>query len=163
MICRLRRGSWRTRCGDCCACWGSRSSRYAARKYLDHGSVSRFLSGERIPPWNFVHDLLVEATEHRDGVPPTQPVVEHLMRLRRSALEAGGSPSHQVQLLQDRLHDADREASRAAARERELREALQAAQHRAAELLVSEREARGLSSTSNATGTIPSWLCMSMT
>jgi flagellar motility protein MotE (MotC chaperone) len=119
-------------------------NRYAARKYLDHGSVSRFLSGERIPPWNFVHDLLVEATEHRDGVPPTQPVVEHLMRLRLSALEAGGSPSHQVQLLQDRLHDADREASRAAARERELREALQAAQHRAAELLVSEREARAL-------------------
>ena len=119
-------------------------NRYAARKYLDHGSVSRFLSGERIPPWNFVHDLLVEATEHRDGVPPTRPVVEHLMRLRRSALEAGGSPSHQVQLLQDRLHDADREASRAAARERELREALQAAQHRAAELLVSEREARAL-------------------
>ena len=119
-------------------------NRYAARKYLDHGSVSRFLSGERIPPWNFVHDLLVEATEHRDGVPPTQPVVEHLMRLRRSALEAGGSPSHQVQLLQERLHDADREASRAAERERELREALQAAQHRAAELLVSEREARAL-------------------
>ena len=129
---------------DLLAALGVAVNRYAARKYLDHGSVSRFLSGERIPPWEFVHGLLVEATEHRDGVPPTPPVIEHLMHLRRAALEGGGSPLHHVQLLQDRLHDADREASRAAARERELRDALQAAQHRVAELLVSEREAQVL-------------------
>jgi hypothetical protein len=115
-------------------------NRYAARVHRDPGSVSRYFGGTRIPSWGFVYDLLVESTMHNRGVPPTQPVVEHLMRLHHAALKAGGSPAHQVQLLQDKLADADREAMHAAEREHELEEALRAAQQQVARLSVRERE-----------------------
>lgn len=115
-------------------------NRYAARMHRDAGAVSRFLGGRRVPPWAFVYDLLVESTERQGAVPPTQSVVTHLRRLHHDALRTGGSPGHQVQLLQDQLAEADRDASRAASRERELETALQTAQHHIAQLLVRERE-----------------------
>ena len=115
-------------------------NRYACRIHRDPGSVSRYFSGERVPGWGFVHDLLAESTRHSRQVPPTRAVVEHLRRMHRAALQAGGSPTHRIQLLQDRLADADREAELALARERELEEALRAAQYRIAHLTVRERE-----------------------
>src|SRR5579872_906302 len=103
-------------------------TRYAVSASWDKSVVSRYLSGERIPPWNFIRDLLVQATRLRDdGAPPTRQVVEHLRDLHRAALEASDSPQHRVQLLEDKLADAAVEAESAAARERALDEALRSA------------------------------------
>ena len=115
-------------------------ARYAARVHRDKGTVSRFLSGARIPPWAFVRDLLIESTLHHRGVPPTTEVVAHLQKLHRAALERGGSPSHRVQLLQDQLAEADRRAQRLASREAKLEEQLQDAQRRIAMFEVAHRE-----------------------
>lgn len=115
-------------------------ARYAARIHRDKGSVSRFFSGERIPPWDFVHGLLVASTLQHGSTPPTTEVVAHFRRLHHAALESGGSPSHRIQLLQDRLADADLRAQRLASRESDLEVALQAAQRRIADLQVSQRE-----------------------
>ena len=119
-------------------------TRYAARVHRDKGTVSRYFSGDRIPPWDFVNDLLIECTLHNDGSPPTAPVVAHLRRLHRAALEASDAPAHQIQLLQDKLAQADREATRAAAREHELETTLQEARRRIAELQMRERELEAL-------------------
>jgi len=115
-------------------------NRYAARVYLDKSVLSRYLSGERIPRWDFVHQLLVESTLKNDGVAPTPDVVKHLRTLHRSALESGGSPNHKIQLLQEDLAEADAQAQRADRRERELEQALHEAQRHMADLEVRSRE-----------------------
>lgn len=103
--------------------------RYAATVPWDTAAVSRYLSGGRIPPWAFVHGLLVESTKKReDGAPPTPQVIGHLKRLHQGALESGGSPAHEVQLLEEKLTVAADEAERAAIREQALLTALQQAQ-----------------------------------
>ncbi len=115
-------------------------TRYAARVHMDKSVVSRYLSGERIPRWEFVHQLLVESALVRDRVPPTQEVIAHLQSLHRAALEAGGAPGHLVQLLQEQLAQADAYARRTETREQELELALQEARHRVAELEIRYRE-----------------------
>lgn len=119
---------------------GVSQNRYAARVYLDKSVLSRYLSGERIPRWDFVRQLLVESTMKRDGVPPTTEVVKHLRSLHHAALEASGSTAHKLQLLQEQLAEADAQAQRADRRENELERALQDVQRRAADLEVRCRE-----------------------
>jgi hypothetical protein len=119
---------------------GVSQNRYAARVHLDKSVVSRYLTGDRIPHWDFVHRLLVEATMRNDGMAPTPEVVKHLRTLHLAALEAGGSPWHQIQLLQEQLAEADAQAQRADRRERELEQALEAVQYQVAELEVRCRE-----------------------
>lgn len=113
---------------------GISQNRYAARVHLDRSAVSRYLSGERIPPWGFVYDLLVESTKHNGGAPPTKVVVGHLKRLHKTALETGGSPTHRVQLLQDELAEADQRAVRALERENRLEGELRDVQHQLAQV-----------------------------
>ena len=107
--------------------------RYGARRHRDAGTISRYLNGTRIPPWEFVLDLLNDVGEQH-GYTPTLEVIEHIRTLHRQALSASGSTAHRVQLLQEQLADADRQARRSAVRERAIEDALLDAQRRAADL-----------------------------
>lgn len=128
---------------------GLTQTRYAARVHLHKSVVCRYLKGERIPPWDFVHSLLVESTKKRGGTPPTPDVVAHLRRLHRAALEAGTSSSHRIRLLEEQLREADAAAQRAESRVQDLEQALQAMRHWVAELEVHNRELRAVTDKSH--------------
>jgi CheY-like chemotaxis protein len=107
--------------------------RYAARRFRDPGTISRYLGGTRVPPWEFVVDLFDDLTEQY-GSAPTPLALDHVHELHRSAVRAGGSPGHGVQVLQQQLAVADREAWQASMQEEVLGEALLDRQHRIADL-----------------------------
>jgi CheY-like chemotaxis protein len=109
--------------------------RYAARRYRDAGTISRYLSGTRVPPWEFVVDLFADLAQAR-GRPATTNAVELLRELHRAAVRTSGSPGHAVELLQNQLADADREARRSSVHEDVLGEALLDRQHQIADLEV---------------------------
>lgn len=107
--------------------------RYAARRYRDAGTVSRYLSGVRVPPWEFVADLFADlAADH--GAPATTLTLDHVRELHRRALQAAVPAADGVRLLQQQLADADREARRATVREDVIGDALLDRQHRIADL-----------------------------
>ncbi|WP_333771336.1 response regulator [Streptomyces sp. IBSBF 2435] len=109
--------------------------RYAARRYRDAGTVSRYLSGVRVPPWEFVVDLFADlATDH--GATATPLTLDHVRELHRCAVQALVSPAHGIEVLQRQLADADREARRATVQEDLLGDALLDRQHRIADLEV---------------------------
>lgn len=107
--------------------------RYAARHNYDPATVSRYLNGKRVPPWPFVQDLLTEVAENF-GTPVQQDAYEVIRKLHRLALEVSNKKLYEVQVLQDRLAEADKEHKLAELRERTLLEAMQARQHRIAQL-----------------------------
>ncbi|MFE3205669.1 putative bifunctional diguanylate cyclase/phosphodiesterase [Embleya sp. NPDC059237] len=107
--------------------------RYSARRHMDPATLSRFLNGTRIPQWEFVTTLLDDVAEHR-GQSYSPDVFEHLRRMHRSALQATGSPFHQLQMLEEQLREADELARQAGAREEELNELLAARQRRITDL-----------------------------
>ncbi|MFF4223024.1 hypothetical protein ACFYZH_09160 [Streptomyces abikoensis] len=107
--------------------------RYAARRSYDSSTVSRYLSGQRLPPWEFALNLLNDVAETR-GTVPTPETTEMLRALHHAALKAGKSPTHKVQLLQQQLAVADEDARRAAQRERWLEDTLRDREHRVREL-----------------------------
>ncbi|MCX5331005.1 MULTISPECIES: chromosomal replication initiator protein DnaA [unclassified Streptomyces] len=113
--------------------------RYATRRHRDAGSVSRFLNGSRVPPWEFVNDLISDVTEQQ-GQPPTPEAMELLRRLHREALAETGSAYGRVQLLEDQLADADRQSMESTNLVRALERALVNAQHRAADLELQLRQ-----------------------
>ncbi|WP_031522904.1 response regulator [Streptomyces sp. NRRL F-5123] len=109
--------------------------RYAARRYRDAGTVSRYLGGTRVPPWEFVLDLFADlAADH--GAAATPPALDHVRDLHRRALQAAAPAAGGVHLLQQQLADADREARRATAQEDLLGDALLDRRHRLADLEV---------------------------
>lgn len=109
--------------------------RYAARRYRDAGTLSRYLSGARVPPWEFVVDLFEDlAVIH--GTTATPLTLEHVHELHRCAVQATVSPAHGMEVLERQLADADREALRATVQEDVLGEALLDRQHLIAELEV---------------------------
>lgn len=118
---------------------GVSTRRYAARRSYDSSTVSRYLSGRRLPPWEFVLNLLHDVAEERGNV-PTEETIGMLRALHTAALRSGNSPVHQVQLLQRRLAEADQEARRAALRERVLEDTLQDREHRIRDLQLRYRE-----------------------
>ncbi|GGP75095.1 hypothetical protein [Streptomyces abikoensis] len=107
--------------------------RYAARRSYDSSTVSRYLSGQRLPPWEFALNLLNDVAETR-GTVPTPETTEMLRALHHAALKAGKSPTHKVQLLQQQLAVADEDARRAAQRERWLEDTLRDRERRVREL-----------------------------
>ncbi|WP_372407335.1 hypothetical protein [Streptomyces luteireticuli] len=113
--------------------------RYAARRAYDSSTVSRYLGGRRLPPWEFVLNLLHDVGEVRGSV-PTAGTVDMLRALHTAALESGSSPAHRVQLLERELAEADREARRAATRERWLEDTLQDREHRIRDLEMRNHE-----------------------
>lgn len=117
-------------------------TRYAARMHLDKGAVSRYFSGQRVPHWDFIHNLLVESAKAQ-GRTPTQEVVSHLKDLHQAALAASGTDHDRIMRLQDRLSDAVDAVERAKLREEVLQQALDAAlqaSQRNAELEITARE-----------------------
>ncbi|WP_217196156.1 hypothetical protein [Streptomyces buecherae] len=112
---------------------GVSTRRYAARRAYDSSTVSRYLSGSRMPPWEFVLNLLHDVAEER-GTVPTEETIGMLRDLHNAALNGSKSPAHKVQLLERKLAEADQEARRAAARERWLEDALQDREHRVRDL-----------------------------
>ncbi|MFE0424821.1 hypothetical protein [Streptomyces sp. NPDC058953] len=118
--------------------------RYAVRRSYDSGTVSRYLGGGRVPPWEFVLHLLHDVAERR-GTVPTQETSDLLRNLHTSALECGRSPAHRAQLLERKLADADREAQRAATRERWLEDNLHDREQRLRDLQMRHRELQATS------------------
>lgn len=113
--------------------------RYAARRSYDSSTVSRYLSGQRLPRWEFVLNLLNDVSEAR-GATPTGEAVDMLRTLHTAAWQTGNSPVHRVHLLERKLADADREAQRAAARERWLQDTLEDREQRIRDLGLRYRE-----------------------
>lgn len=95
--------------------------RYAARRFLNPSSVTRYLNGERVPPWDFVAGVISDVQEARA---PLTPEAEAALRdLHRAALKSN-QHSSEVQALQDKLAEADEETRRITTRQRALEEAL---------------------------------------
>ncbi|MGW3934567.1 ATP/GTP-binding protein [Streptomyces phaeochromogenes] len=105
--------------------------RYAARRHLDASSVTRYLSGARVPPWDFVAGVIADVQEAK--APLTCEAEMALRDLHRAALKSNRRSS-EVQVLQDKLEDADEETRRIKTRERALEEALQDRETRLAEV-----------------------------
>jgi hypothetical protein len=116
-------------------------TRYSARAHVDKSNVSRYLSGRTVPPWSFVHGLMVESTRARDGLEvPTVEVVRYLQELHAKAQAADGSPGGELTRLKDRLAQADLEVARVRRSERRIEGDLDEARRQVAELLVGQRE-----------------------
>ena len=109
--------------------------RYAARRFRDPSTISRYLSGTRVPPWEFVLDLLADLAECR-GSAATPAAIEVVRERHRAAVRTSGSPGHALEILQIQLADADREARRSSATEDVLGEALLGLRHQIADLEV---------------------------
>lgn len=107
--------------------------RYATRTHRNPGAVSRYLNGTRVPPWEFVSQLLTESNKAQ-GRPLSAEVVEHIRAAHRNALKSSNKRLHEVQELQDQLEDADLRVQQAGMRERVLLEGLQVREQRIAEL-----------------------------
>ncbi|WEV26338.1 hypothetical protein OYE22_14885 [Streptomyces sp. 71268] len=126
---------------------GVSTRRYAARRAYDSSTVSRYLSGSHMPPWEFVLNLLHDVAEER-GTVPTEQTIAMLRDLHNAALSGSKSPAHKVQLLERKLAEADQEARRAAARERWLEDALQDREHRVRDLQTRFHELQASASAS---------------
>ncbi|AZQ72591.1 hypothetical protein EKH77_16415 [Streptomyces luteoverticillatus] len=105
--------------------------RYAARKHLDAGTVSRYLNGARVPPWDFISGLIADL--NREEKPVTLEVEQMLRELRLKA-SAPGFRTHELQKLQAQLEQADHDVRSAEFRQQVLTDALQDRQHRLADL-----------------------------
>ncbi|MEV4505844.1 response regulator [Streptomyces klenkii] len=109
--------------------------RYAARHRRDPGTFSRYLNGTRLPPWRVVMDLFADLAEHR-GTAVTTEAIEFVRGLYGSAVDAGSSPKHAVEILEQQLADADRISRRSTVRGDVLGDALLDRTHRIADLEV---------------------------
>ncbi|MCD9194717.1 response regulator [Streptomyces albireticuli] len=109
--------------------------RYAARRRRDPGTFSRYLNGTRLPPWQVIMDLFADLAEHH-GTTITAEAIELVRELYGSAVDAGSSPKHAVELLEQQLADADRVSRRSSVRGDVLGDALLDRTHRIADLEV---------------------------
>ncbi|ARZ72179.1 response regulator [Streptomyces sp. HU2014] len=109
--------------------------RYAARRRRDPGTFSRYLNGTRLPPWQVIMDLFADLAEHR-GTAVTTEAIEFVRELYGSAVDAGSSPKHAVEILEQQLADADRVSRRSSVRGDVLGDALLDRTHRIADLEV---------------------------
>ncbi|MBC2908376.1 hypothetical protein H4N64_44280, partial [Streptomyces sp. PSKA01] len=85
--------------------------RYSVRRHRDPGTVSRYLSGQRMPPADFVTKLVEDAHEH--GAPLNAADGAHLRKLLEEALREQGGDAAQIAILGLQLDEKDKE-SRAA-------------------------------------------------
>ncbi|MFF3068895.1 SpoIIE family protein phosphatase [Kitasatospora sp. NPDC057936] len=109
---------------------GTSLTRFAAGCHRNKGSVSRYLTGERIAPWDFVEELLRQVAEHT-GNSVTAEVQEQAHLLRREALRVRNPDKCRVDELSEQLGAAERELRLANVRERALLEALEAKEEQA--------------------------------
>ncbi|MFE2183231.1 response regulator [Streptomyces sp. NPDC059455] len=123
--------------------------RYAVRRHRDPSTISRFLNGTRIPPWEFVFDLFTDLAERR-GVAPTPAAIELVRELHRAAVRTSRSSGHAMEILQIQLADADRDARVSMAHQDVLGEALLDLKHRIADLEVRLNQAEAAWATERA-------------
>ncbi|MCG7209901.1 helix-turn-helix domain-containing protein [Streptomyces arenae] len=95
--------------------------RYAVRCGTDKGTLSRYLSGARVPPWSFIM-LLLEHVSEVKGQPANEDAVALLRDLYIRA--AGTGSARRSQDLQFLLEEADQQAREAASLEKVLRNAV---------------------------------------
>lgn len=72
-------------------------------KDADPSTISRYLSGERVAPEQFIDRLAEEA--HRAGKPLAPATVEKLKKLREAALRHSGHANYQLQARVEELQD----------------------------------------------------------
>lgn len=109
--------------------------RYAMRRYLNPGTLSRYLAGSRVPQWAFVQNLLADVAADR-GAAVTPEAMNLLRGLHRAAQRTSASMTKAVAQLQQQLADADREARRSSAHKDVLDDALVERNERIADLEV---------------------------
>nr|BEK62786.1 hypothetical protein KPHV_00130 [Kitasatospora purpeofusca]BEK71245.1 hypothetical protein KPHV_84720 [Kitasatospora purpeofusca] len=105
-------------------------TRYAARVDRDKGSVSRYLSGRRIAPTDFIEELLRQVADVT-GNPVTDDVRVQAHHLRLEALRVRNASQHKIEQLRESLGVAERELHLASVRERALLRAVEAAEDQA--------------------------------
>lgn len=106
---------------------------YGAQRFRNAGSISRFLSGTRVPPWRFVVELVDDvATCQGHPVPPAD--LARLLRLHRAAVRSGGAAARPVKVLELQLAEAELDARRSTVEEEVIGDALLDRSHRVAEL-----------------------------
>jgi uncharacterized membrane protein YgdD (TMEM256/DUF423 family) len=98
--------------------------RYGVRRSRDAGAISRYLNGTRLPPWEFILELVRDVAAQR-GESVKAETLELLRNQHRAAAEAQGGSVALLKITQDRLADADRNAQQAAIQLRVLTEAVQ--------------------------------------
>ena len=81
---------------------GTTLRRLAVEMHYDAGTVSRYLSGQRTPPREFVEKLLRICYEGQSA-PVTDEVEKFLFRQRLAALESSEPATHRIELLNDQL------------------------------------------------------------
>ncbi|RAJ31236.1 response regulator receiver domain-containing protein [Kitasatospora sp. SolWspMP-SS2h] len=97
--------------------------RCAVRCCVSPGTLSRYLSGTRIAPQDFIDDLVREIErEHGTRIEPA--ALERLRLLRRAAVRTTDSISQAVHQLEDQLKAADARARSTSARRERLDSAL---------------------------------------
>ncbi|WP_067057440.1 hypothetical protein A6P39_45285 [Streptomyces sp. FXJ1.172] len=74
--------------------------RYAARRQWDRGILSRYLNGNRIPPWKSVQELLADLGEHW-GAAVTPDAVGMVRALYRAAVDCGSSQHHAMEVIEE--------------------------------------------------------------
>ncbi|MFJ6943321.1 helix-turn-helix domain-containing protein [Streptomyces wuyuanensis] len=85
---------------------------FSAHVHWDHTAVSRYLRGERLPPWEFVGTLLREVETAR-GEPMSPADRDRIAALHRRALEERNGWSALVQVLRQDSQLAEERARRA--------------------------------------------------
>ncbi|MFC5803323.1 helix-turn-helix domain-containing protein [Streptomyces formicae] len=85
---------------------------FSAHVHWDHTAVSRYLRGERLPPWEFVGTLLREVETARGG-PMSPEDRDRIAALHRRALEERNGWSALVQVLRQDSQLAEERARRA--------------------------------------------------
>ncbi|MFE3204951.1 response regulator [Embleya sp. NPDC059237] len=107
---------------------------YGAQRFRDAGSISRFLSGARIPPWKFVAELLDDVGECQEQ-PLSPDEVARVRRLHRAALRHSGVAAGPVKAaLELQLAEAELDARRSTVEEGVIGDALLDRSHRIVEL-----------------------------
>jgi hypothetical protein len=84
---------------------GLSMGQFAVRYPFDKGTISRYLSGHRVPGERHFLDMLLSALES-SRQPVTPPVRDHLTGLQMRALEAAHPHEYRVRLVKDELEIA---------------------------------------------------------
>jgi hypothetical protein len=82
---------------------GLSMGQFAVRYPFDKGTISRYLSGQRVPGERHFLDMLLSALESNNRRPVTPAVRDHLKVLQMLALQAAHPHEYRVRLVKDEL------------------------------------------------------------
>ncbi|MFE7442190.1 hypothetical protein ACFU7X_17240 [Streptomyces chartreusis] len=113
--------------------------RYSVRCSRDAGAISRYLNGSRLPPWEFILDLVKHVASHR-GESIQEETLQLLRDQHHAAAEARGNPASLLEVTQMRLAEADRKSQQSAIQIEVLTRALQDRQTLLSDIEIQLRE-----------------------